>query len=70
MSLDQMLTVRDENVDDEPLEYRTLRSWTPEEDELLIKNVRRLGKKWHLIANLIPDRTINSIRNRYNALYK
>lgn len=68
--LDKIISIRDENIDDMPLEFRTLRTWTPIEDEILIKNVKIIGKKWQLLTNFLPDRTALSIRSRYNHLYK
>lgn len=41
--------------------------WTPEEDELIFKNFIDIGTKWSVIAQLIPGRTDNSIKNRFNA---
>ena len=67
---DKLLTVRDENIDDEPLEYRSQRSWTPHEDEILIQKFNLIGKRWSVIARFIPDRTPSSVRNRFMALYK
>ena len=69
MPLEKMLTVHDENVDDMALDYITLRSWTPEEDERLINLVRQYGKKWSTFENLLQGRTAVSIRNRYKCLY-
>jgi len=40
VQLDQILTFKDETVDDNPLEYRTRRQWTPEEDKILIEKER------------------------------
>lgn len=41
--------------------------WTPEEDQLIFENYITLGPKWSVISNLIPGRTDNSIKNRFNA---
>ena len=70
ITLDKIITTKDENVDDMPLEFRTLRPWSPDEDANLIKNVGIVGKKWQLLTNLMQDRTAASIRSRYTYLYK
>ena len=45
-------------------------SWTIEEDTLLTKLYSTYGPKWKKIAQLIPGRSINSIRNRWKLLLK
>ena len=37
VQLDKILVFKDETVDDRPSEYRTLRPWTLEEDEILLE---------------------------------
>ena len=44
--------------------------WTPEEDRLLMKYHEQFGNKWVQISQLIPNRSDNAIKNRWNATLK
>ena len=44
--------------------------WSFKEDNTLLMGVSVHGKKWTVIARMLPGRTANAVKNRYAALVK
>ena len=38
--------------------------WAEEEDQIIIRELKRIGKQWTFIASLLPGRTSIAVRNR------
>jgi hypothetical protein len=45
-------------------------AWTPEEDDVITAAIRQHGQKWALIARLLPGRSDNQVKNRWNCQLK
>lgn len=50
------------------IKKRKVKTWTPEEDDKLIKLYDEYPKKWGLIASLMTDRNENQCLHRYRRL--
>ena len=42
--------------------------WTYEEDEIILRLVNQIGRKWVQISRKIPNRTDTAVKNRYHIL--
>jgi hypothetical protein len=49
---------------------REYRIWTPEEDQRLVELHSIHGANWHQIAALMPNRTSNTVKNRWHSHLK
>lgn len=44
-------------------------AWTPEEDDILLKNGTTFRNAWkYIVAHFLPDRSVSAVRNRFQRL--
>tara|TARA_B100000524_G_scaffold314526_1_gene192305 strand:+ start:155 stop:1117 length:963 start_codon:yes stop_codon:yes gene_type:complete len=48
--------------------HENMRAWDPEEDQIIISSLERLGPKWSKIVQRLPGRSVASIRNRWQRI--
>jgi hypothetical protein len=46
------------------------RPWSPEEDSKVVECYGLWGNKWKKIAQLLPDRTENAVKNRWHSVLR
>ncbi|CAG9335922.1 unnamed protein product [Blepharisma stoltei] len=44
--------------------------WTYEEDQIIIEKQQEIGNKWSIIANFLPGRTENNVKNRWKSILR
>eukprot|EP00300_Choanocystis_sp_HF-7_P008408 c15884_g1_i3.p1 GENE.c15884_g1_i3~~c15884_g1_i3.p1 ORF type:complete len:218 (-),score=26.59 c15884_g1_i3:125-778(-) len=42
--------------------------WTTDEDDIFLQALQDIGKRWSMIARLLPGRTVTAVKNRYVSL--
>jgi len=54
--------------DEEETENGQRVSWSPHEDQVIVRAVQELGPRWCSVAARLPSRTDQAVRNRWNRL--
>ena len=50
--------------------HEFMKAWEPEEDQIIMEMLDRLGPKWSKIVQRLPGRTVSSVRNRWQRIDK
>lgn len=50
--------------------HEFMKAWEPEEDQIIMEMLERLGPKWSKIVQRLPGRTVSSVRNRWQRIDK
>ena len=50
--------------------HANMQAWSPEEDGIILDMVRTDGPKWSKIVQMLPGRTVPSVRNRSQRIEK
>jgi hypothetical protein len=50
--------------------HEWMKTWEPEEDDIILNMYENLGAKWKQIVQQLPGRTISSVRNRFQRIEK
>ena len=50
--------------------HANMQAWSPEEDGIIVDMVRIYGPKWSKIVQMLPGRTVSSVRNRSQRIEK
>mmetsp|Transcript_2547 Transcript_2547/g.4957 ORF Transcript_2547/g.4957 Transcript_2547/m.4957 type:complete len:309 (+) Transcript_2547:157-1083(+) len=50
--------------------HEFMKAWEPEEDQIIMEMLNRLGPKWSKIVQRLPGRTVSSVRNRWQRIDK
>ena len=50
--------------------HANMQAWSPEEDGIILDMVRTDGPKWSKIVQMLPGRTVSSVRNRWQRIEK
>jgi hypothetical protein len=45
-------------------------AWSPEEDEVILSGIQQIGMRWADLSRLLPGRSDNAIKNRWNSALK
>lgn len=52
------------------MKHEIMEAWTGDEDALLLRLIERHGTSWKVISEQMPNRTVSSMRNRYQRIIR